>query len=178
MANMDFILSKPAARSTSKTPCRSDQTLDTDLQIVKIGPFVAEIVESMQPMAEARRLELSFQANCSLETAVVPWQLVFAIQALIENAIEATRNGSVKVSVDGNDDQIRINVSDTGPGLSAAMAGMLFRPFVSFGKVGKLGNGLWGAKTVIDRHGGRISARNLEVGAQFTVMLPCLSRNS
>ena len=60
---------------------------------------------------------------------------------------------------------------DTGTGLPADVIGTLFTPFVTT-KSNGLGIGLTIARTIVDAHGGTISAHNNpEGGATFTVTL-------
>jgi two-component system sensor kinase FixL len=95
---------------------------------------------------------------------------------LIRNAVEAMadaprRHLSLSVRPDGVG-QLRVEIADTGPGVSDDMAQQLFRPFVS-GKPGGMGIGLSIAKRIIEAHDGIIGAqRNAGGGATFFFTLP------
>jgi signal transduction histidine kinase len=67
---------------------------------------------------------------------------------------------------------VEMSVRDTGTGLPAEINGTLFAPFVST-KPDGLGIGLTIVRTIVDAHGGAITARNNpDGGAIFTVTLP------
>jgi two-component system, NtrC family, sensor kinase len=96
---------------------------------------------------------------------------------LFENAIEAMRSGGV-ISIRGeaDGDSIMVRVDDTGPGISAALRGRLFQPFVTAGKKNGLGLGLALSRQTLLDHGGDIWADDGtdrdSGGARFWLRLP------
>jgi len=69
-----------------------------------------------------------------------------------------------------------VSVADSGPGISAAVGGRLFRPFVSTKKDG-LGVGLSILRAIIEGHGGDIWVEpNIDGGAVFKFILPAVGR--
>lgn len=66
---------------------------------------------------------------------------------------------------------IRVTVADTGPGVPKAIADRLFSPFQST-KPNGLGMGLWISRSIIESHGGRLSADLDEAGGSFHFTLP------
>ena len=95
---------------------------------------------------------------------------------LIRNAIEAMEQSERKeliVSSHAKDPEwLEISVSDTGPGLSDAVANRLFQPFVTSKPTG-MGVGLSICRTIIESHGGRIWAEpRSEGGCVFRFTLP------
>jgi signal transduction histidine kinase len=63
-------------------------------------------------------------------------------------------------------------VSDTGPGVKAALREQIFEPFITT-KAGGTGLGLAVSLGIIERHGGSISVEGEEgKGATFSVWLP------
>ena len=68
---------------------------------------------------------------------------------------------------------VRVDVTDDGPGIPAAIRERLFEPFISHGKQGGTGLGLAIARAIVEAHGGRISLNGTQVrGAHFMILLP------
>ena len=97
-----------------------------------------------------------------------------------ENAIEAMRSGgSISIQGETDGDNIMVRVEDTGPGISAALQGRLFQPFVTAGKKNGLGLGLALSRQTLLDHGGDIWADDVPGptrppagGALFWLRLP------
>jgi C4-dicarboxylate-specific signal transduction histidine kinase len=95
---------------------------------------------------------------------------------LIRNAEQAmrerpTRRLVISTALDG-DDMIRVDVTDTGAGLSAEIRERLFEPFHTT-KEGGMGIGLAISQTIVEAHYGKLRARpNPDGGAIFSFTLP------
>ena len=95
------------------------------------------------------------------------------------NAIEAMQpeGGRLEVVfVHGSPENREVGVvmRDTGPGISPQYLERMFEPFQTT-KVKGAGLGLAISYEIIQRHHGRLSARNYDQGAEFTVWLPLSS---
>jgi len=94
---------------------------------------------------------------------------------LIRNAVEAMETSSrreLTIAVARKDEFARFAVTDTGTGISPEIAQHLFQPFVT-SKVNGMGVGLSICRTIIEAHGGRISAgANEGGGTVFEFTLP------
>ena len=99
----------------------------------------------------------------------------------IVNAIQAMPDGGTLTlaSRDAGDTQIEIDIGDTGPGFPHELVSGAFRPFVTTKKEGT-GLGLWISKSLVERYGGDIRARNRDdgSGAVLTVLLPAETQAS
>jgi two-component system sensor kinase FixL len=94
---------------------------------------------------------------------------------LIRNAIEAmetTSRRELTIGVSSRDGFAFFFVADTGTGISPGIAQQLFQPFVT-SKSSGMGVGLSICRTIIEAHGGRITARTNDGGGTvFEFTLP------
>jgi two-component system sensor kinase FixL len=94
---------------------------------------------------------------------------------LVRNALEAMQEVDRRVltlsTQQLDDDTVRIDVADSGPGIAPEIADQLFQPFITTKQSG-MGVGLSISRTIIEAHGGRIWVdRNPEGGVIFHVTL-------
>ncbi|MCK5372346.1 MAG: GHKL domain-containing protein [Cyclobacteriaceae bacterium] len=93
---------------------------------------------------------------------------------LLKNAIEAGKDeDDFKIELSGYEERgnVKIEVSDNGPGISSEVIDNIFVPFFTTKKEGS-GIGLSLSKQILRRHGGNIEVVSKEdVGATFTVTL-------
>jgi signal transduction histidine kinase len=99
---------------------------------------------------------------------------------LLANASKFAPEGSVvRVGAQQRADMVITWVEDQGPGVPDSEAASIFERFYRGPELepepGGLGLGLWIVKSIIDRHGGRISTRRTEQGyTRFVLELPAL----
>jgi signal transduction histidine kinase len=114
-----------------------------------------------------------------------PARLQQVIWNLLRNAVKFTPvGGSVSIrtrdeSTPAGENRLRIEVADSGIGIDSERLEQIFLPFDQGGltsdhRFGGLGLGLTIARTVVDLHGGRISAQSAgtNCGTTFVVDLP------
>jgi signal transduction histidine kinase len=95
--------------------------------------------------------------------------LVNAMDAMAETPVDRRRLTIHSKAADGN---VEMSVTDAGTGLPAQDDRQLFEPFVTT-KANGLGIGLTIARTIVEAHSGRLTARNNpDGGATFCVTLP------
>src|SRR4029453_3211317 len=93
---------------------------------------------------------------------------------LITNALDAMPGGGkLSVRASARADQVRLEISDTGPGLPTDILDHLFDPWVTTKPAGQgSGLGLAIVRDFVRTHGGSISAHNQSPGAVFVIDLP------
>lgn len=105
-------------------------------------------------------------------------ELTRALVNLLSNGIRyAASRVVLEGSVSGGD--LVIRVTDDGRGIEPGMEETIFKRF-SKGAQGKHGIGLSITQAAVERHGGRVTAKNREdgQGAQFTVVIPLANLQS
>jgi signal transduction histidine kinase len=98
---------------------------------------------------------------------------------LLTNAQEAMQQGgTLQVSLRLNGEKGRphavIAVSDTGGGIPEDVLDKVFTPFFTTKRHGT-GLGLAIVNRIVQNHGGTLSVRNIEQGAEFQIILPLAS---
>ncbi|MBI2048453.1 MAG: HAMP domain-containing histidine kinase [Parcubacteria group bacterium] len=154
--------------------------LHFDMQPFPMKEIVSDIVTSLTDHAKTKGLSLEF--NATSDGRVVGDKNMLAkhvIRNLIENAVQYTPSGSIRVELSETADTVRMSVSDTGVGLSDEDKQVLFTEG-GRGKdsmkvnVNSTGFGLFFSKQLIEAHKGSITAysEGRGKGSTFTVILP------
>ena len=102
-----------------------------------------------------------------------------AISNLCRNALEACADADIvpRIVLEGSHDgrQLRIVVSDNGPGIDPSVASRIFRPFFTT-KARGTGLGLALVQKIVVTHNGRVALDANNGGARIVVTLPLASR--
>jgi CheY-like chemotaxis protein len=109
-----------------------------------------------------------------------PQRMVQVVANLLTNAASyADPGGQVRVSGEATDATIVVRVTDNGIGISPTMLPVIFDPFVQEKQAlnrprGGLGLGLAIVRSLVELHGGSVTARSdgLGKGSEFAVSLP------
>jgi signal transduction histidine kinase len=118
-----------------------------------IAPLLVEAVERAQPRARGAGVSLVLKPASLPEVAVHPEQLAVALDALIDNALRASKaGGHVVVAAGRADDDLRIEVIDDGVGMTPEVARRAVE--IGFSTWGGQGVGLTVAKFITYHHAG------------------------
>jgi C4-dicarboxylate-specific signal transduction histidine kinase len=142
-----------------------------------LGEVVADAVRLIGPEARDHGVLLHVQTATPTPTVMGDRiQIEQVVLNLLRNGIEALaevhgrRELTIGVrSTDG--ERVELTVSDTGPGMSAAVAERAFDAFFST-KAAGLGMGLSISRTIIEAHQGRLWATSGPGGTTFHATLP------
>lgn len=153
--------------------------LTLSLEKINLESIVNECQTMTKPLAEERKLVMSFLPIDSLYVIADPTRLKQILFNLISNAIKYNREqGTVIVSCERiHSSHIRISVQDTGLGLTQEQIGSLFQAFNRLGQeAGKeegSGVGLVVTKHLIELMGGKIGVSStVNIGSTFWIELP------
>jgi signal transduction histidine kinase len=149
-----------------------------ELEAASVDP--ARVVAASISISRMDLLFKTRRVETTLEPALPALQadaqkLTQVLVNLIRNALQATPSGAtVRVSaraLDGS--RVELAVEDDGPGVAPELRERLFQPFVSGKGDQGLGMGLYMARIIVERHGGRIGVTaGPSGGARFEVVLP------
>lgn len=144
---------------------------------VDLNDVVREALAFLSSVAVGRKFELTgLLTQNALPVLADRIQLQQVILNLVMNGIDAMKdtpveNRIVRVQTSRVDGFAELSVSDCGPGIPEDKLREIFEPFFTTKQEG-MGMGLCIAQTIIEAHGGRISAESHAVGAAFRVSLP------
>jgi len=136
------------------------------------------ICELSRMRAEEKGVSMAFEPDTSLELAEVEGTAIRrCVLNLVANAVDACADsdGGVTVSTHAPDEQgfLRIDISDTGCGMSKDTLKKLFTVFFSTKGSKGTGLGLTVTRKIVEEHGGEIRVTSEEgVGTTFSIRLP------
>lgn len=142
-----------------------------------VAGVIQRAVVMVRSHPAARDVRIVVGRSCSIATWVDAKKLERAVYNLVLNACQAARRGKepplVAIDLDEDEQSIRIEVADNGPGVPESIRQTMFLPFVSEGKESGVGLGLTLAQQIAQEHGGRIEVKeSLEGHSIFTITLP------
>ena len=154
-----------------------------EFENLNIVDFVENTVREMRELEQKSGIQIYFQKpnESSIVVSVDPQRLRIALINLLDNAIKYNViNGEVAVSLRRVEDEpyLEIRIKDTGVGISSSAMNKLFTKFFRAENVQRLvpegsGLGLYIAKNIIRRHGGKIWVESEpDRGSVFHFTLP------
>jgi CheY-like chemotaxis protein len=156
-------------------------SLTLSLQPVDLAGILHHAVESLRPAAQTKGIALhTILEPTGGEVIADPDRMQQVAWNLLANAVKFTpRGGSVEVRLSRQGDDLRLEVTDTGEGISPEFLPHVFERFRqadgSTSRVhGGLGLGLAIVRHLIELQGGTVAAESAGKGrgARFTVILP------
>lgn len=153
---------------------------------VDLAPLIAEVARSFRPEFEAKAQRLALELGAALPPV---WGnaagLTRIVANLVSNAHKYTpAGGQVCVTVAVAAEMVRVDVRDTGIGLSPEEQAQAFTRFYrarnrATEEAGGTGLGLAITRSLVELHGGRITvASSPGQGATFSVTLPAVTEGT
>ena len=173
-----------------------DGRLASHPQVVEMGAFVEQLVETFRFSAEKKGLQTEFVIGASSSESkaggnkivkplyyvhVDPDRIREVITNLFDNAVKYTSSGKVSIGLTGNPEVVQLYVRDTGPGIASEDIPHLFQKFYRVDSsitrtVGGTGLGLFISRKIIELYKGRIWVESqIGKGSTFYINLPRLS---
>ncbi|AUX40675.1 uncharacterized protein SOCE26_020760 [Sorangium cellulosum] len=140
--------------------------------------LLVETVETFRPVASEKEIAVELEvAERSLPADFDPERILQVLSNLMMNSIKFTPpGGKIRVRGERAGGELRVSVSDTGPGVPSDMLEIVFERFWQIGKKDRrgLGLGLYICKNIIEAHGGRIWVESrMGEGSTFSFTIPC-----
>ncbi len=151
--------------------------LSLELERLQMAAMVMEALEMLRPLAMEKSQQLDVQlAGEDCPVLCDRGRVVQVLSNLVGNSIKFTPpEGAIAVRSERRGSEVRVSVSDTGPGMTPAVLSHVFDPYWTAPDAASpgLGLGLFIAKSIVEAHGGRIWAETQRgVGSTFYFSLP------
>ena len=156
-----------------------NQNIALHKKAVDLRVLVDVVITLSRPLVGDKPLQLNNYVPAELPAIYADEdRLLQILHNLIGNAVKFTHEGSVNVYAEVSEDQIRVQIADTGIGIPNDHLDDIFQAFHQVdGRMerayGGTGLGLSITKQLVELHGGSISVEStLEQGSVFSVFLP------
>jgi signal transduction histidine kinase len=151
-----------------------------DMEPFSLPEIISKALAGIATRAKEKSITVSSDVEPSVgEIVGHEFSINEMITNLLFNAVKYTpENKTVHLDAKCSDDQVQIDIIDTGIGIPAEDIKSVFEEFFRAGNARKsekdgTGLGLSIVKQIVERHGGKISVQSVEgQGSTFTVILP------
>ena len=150
-----------------------------EMRDIQLNEVVKRAVDGLDNLAQQKGIILKVELPEGLPKVYgASRRLQQVVTNLVSNAINYTREGTVLVRTREKEDDVRVEVIDSGIGISADDLPRLFNDFFRGSNVEVKGTGLGLSisKRIVEAHGGRIWAESPDSdthkGSRFTFTLP------
>lgn len=177
-----------ALRSTERIQRLTNSLLDISrlesgqpvVQRVSSSPvsLAVDAIDAVSPVAETKNQVINLKLPGDSPTLMIDADMIRRVLInLLENAVKySPPDGEITLGAEFDDQQIRIWIQDSGPGISAAEQEFIFDKFTRLDPEGDqkgFGLGLAYCRLAIEGHGGQIWVESEpDQGARFTFTLP------
>ncbi len=153
--------------------------VDVYIEKINLKNIVKDVIDTVSPMAKEKNLEIHYSIPKSIVLASDERRLKQVLMNLVSNAVKYTDKGSINIKVRAlKNKTIKINIVDTGIGISKKNLEKLFQPFQQIDtsltkKQAGTGLGLYLCKKLLNLLGGSISVNSeYRKGSEFSFILP------
>jgi len=139
---------------------------------VRISHMIRDCIALYEERAQSQNIAIRVDAPAELPYCRSP-QLFEALSNVVKNALDAMgENGVLSMRAEQVGDQVRLAISDTGPGVPEEDREKIFEPFFTTKEGDGTGLGLAVCRDTLARVGGQIRLCPSEQGACFEILVP------
>jgi len=155
-------------------------TLTLKKEMISLEDLIKELMKEFQPFAKASNVKLYFKYQKKLpKISADPFQIKQVIENLLDNAIRYTKDkGKVEMLLKKKNKKLHFEIKDNGVGIPKEDQKYIFQKFFRSSNVMRhrtqgSGLGLYIAKAIIEKSGGKIGFQSKEnKGSTFYFTLP------
>jgi signal transduction histidine kinase len=141
-----------------------------DLKIEKLS--LKELMDDIHGSIIKEDVDMQYEEESDIVLHADKGLLRQALLNLLQNSLEATEKGEIRILAKKHRKKTLIKIKDNGKGMSEEEVRNLFVPFYSNKKDG-MGIGLYLTKKIIDAHEGKIRCESqLGIGTTFFIQIP------
>lgn len=146
-------------------------------EICDLTAIVEATVAQLEPKAKSKGLTISKSIQPAIEVNGNPSQLAQIVFNLVDNAINYTKEGSIRIELNTESNLAKLSIQDSGIGIPSEDQPRVFERFYRVDKsrskeTGGTGLGLSIVKHLVETHGGQIELQSaLNQGSTFTIWL-------
>ena len=147
-------------------------------RLVDIRESLDDVLRVFESKLRYKSLKTEIRVAGELKIEALGGEVRQVFSNLISNAIDASPNRGVikvhaKIILKHGEPHAQITFADNGCGIPDQLKGSIFNPFFTTKTDVGTGLGLWVSKSLIEKHGGRITFRSTHLkGTVFIVWLP------
>ena len=145
--------------------------------VLDIGAVLEETYQTHDASARAKGLHLRLEGRSEAVSVIADRTRILQVLAnLVGNAIKfSAGKGTIILTANAGETDMTVSVSDTGPGIPAEDVQSIFEPYQTSSRTEQSGTGLglYIARAIVERHGGRIWVESeVGKGSTFFFTLP------
>jgi signal transduction histidine kinase len=144
------------------------------LQPIAIGRGLADTITVLRSKARSQQVEIDLRVPDDLPPVEGYGGELNQVWAnLVDNAIDATPGGHVRLEASAADGRVMVKVIDDGKGIPPEVLSRIFDPFFTTKEIGQgTGLGLDIARRIVHRHRGALDVHSGPGRTEFCVTLP------
>ncbi|MBI3888636.1 HAMP domain-containing histidine kinase [Candidatus Nomurabacteria bacterium] len=153
------------------------KSITNKFTVVDLYAFVQRIMSKMEAQAKKKGLKLVLGESKKTPVKIYVTDFERVIMNILQNAINYTEVGSIRVYVTSDDKNAHVLISDTGVGIKEEdlpfVCDRFYKAEHSRGDDGGFGLGLSISKQIIEQHNGSINIESeLNVGTTIVITIP------